>query len=99
MDKIIHFDDSTPLWQLTVGQLKELFANSSIMPGGPPAPKRMAYGLSGICDLFHCGESKALKLKNTIIKEAVFQDGRKIVVDVDLALQLFEQRTTNQKKR
>ena len=55
-------------------------------------PKRLAYGLRGIQELFHCSHKQAQFYKDHIISQAVMQHGRKIVVDADLALKLFDER-------
>ena len=54
--------------------------------------KRYAHGLKGIQELFNVSHATAQKYKDGILKEAVFQSGRKIVVDVDKALELFNSR-------
>ena len=41
-------------------------------------------------ELFKCSKSKALKLKKTTIAPAVYQDGRKILVDWRQALELVK---------
>lgn len=86
----------TPLVMLTVAQFEELINKKSIgktesVPA-PVLPKRYVYGLKGICELFDCSHSKAQQLKDEVIKEAVSQNGRKIVVDADHALELFNER-------
>ena len=50
------------------------------------------YGLDGIRGLFHCSHKQAQFYKDHVIQEAVSQNGRKIVVDADLALKLFNER-------
>lgn len=91
-------DDSTPISMLTVGQLKSIIKSSPGSTDITRQPKRLVYGLDGICKLFNCRESRAQKLKNTIIKDAVSQDGRTIVVDADLAIELFEKHSRKSKK-
>ena len=54
------------------------------------AGKEVVFGLAGICKIFNCKMSRAQKLKNTIIKEAVHQNGRTIITDVEKAYELFE---------
>lgn len=41
-------------------------------------------------ELFHCCRSTAQSLKDTVIRDAVSQTGRKIVVDVEYARALFK---------
>lgn len=60
------------------------------------AGKEVVFGLDGICKIFNCKMSRAQKLKNTIIKDAVHQNGRTIITDVPKAYELFE---TYSKKR
>lgn len=83
-------DFQTPLAMLTVGQLDELLAERMKDLGTPTTTKRYVYGLEGICSLFNCRLNKAQELKKGIIKDAVTQHGRKIMVDVDKALALYE---------
>lgn len=60
-------------------------------PAPTPPSSRYCYGLKGIMDLFHVSNMTAQKYKRTIIKDAVKQNGRKIVVDAEKALALFAQ--------
>ena len=53
---------------------------------------RLVYGLKGIEDLFNCSHKTAQFYKDHVINQAVSQNGRKIVVDADLALKLFAER-------
>ena len=90
--------DSTPIAQVTIGEFWELFEQRY---GKQPLPSqdetqrptgRLVYGLRGIPELGNCSHKTAPQYKDHIIMEAVKQNGRKIVVDADLALELFEQR-------
>ncbi len=88
--------DDTRLIDLTVGELKELFGIvSKGVPGGflglMGAKKRYVYGIKGIKELFHCSDASARRFKSGVIKKAVSQHGRTIVIDVDLALKLFNE--------
>ena len=54
-------------------------------------PKRYVYGIRGIAQLLKCSKSKANRIKKSgVIDEAIIQNGRKIIVDVELALQLIK---------
>ena len=89
MTKIL--DINTPIALLTVGQLIELL-NTEKKPETVTISensKRLVYGLRGIKNLFNVSHSTAQKYKDTILKDAVMQQGRKIVVDADKALELF----------
>jgi len=50
------------------------------------------YGLNGIKKLFNVSHATAQRYKDTIIKDAVRQNGRKIVVDVEKAMILFNEK-------
>jgi hypothetical protein len=56
--------------------------------------RRYEHGVAGIRRIFNCSYPTAHKLKETIIKDAVLQQGRVIMVDVDLALKLFQESKT-----
>lgn len=52
--------------------------------------KRYEYGITGIAKIFGCSRDKAQKIKKSgDIDGAIFQNKNTIVIDVDLALQLF----------
>lgn len=91
-------NDSTPISMLTVGQLWELFEKRfgkhalSSRSNSERSTGRLVYGLKGVADLFGCSHKTAQYYKDHVIREAVSQNGRKIVVDADLALKLFNER-------
>lgn len=87
-------NDSTPLSFLTVGQFLELM-NSGKQPEVvvKSNEKRLVYGLAGIRKLFNVSHATAFRYKETIIKDAVSQNGRKIVVDAEKAMELFNQKS------
>lgn len=90
MNTII-ISDSTPIALLTVGQLRELL-NLDKQPEPITATnneRRLVYGLAGIRKLFNVSHATAYRYKETVIKDAVSQRGRKIVVDAEKALELF----------
>ena len=86
----------TPIAMLTVGQLMELLNSEKKQEtvSKPESSKRLVYGLHGIRNLFNVSHATAFRYKETIIKDAVSQQGRKIVVDVDKALELFNAKIT-----
>lgn len=52
--------------------------------------KKYVYGISGIQILLNCSESSAKRLKKSgVINDAIIQNGRKIIVDSELALNLI----------
>lgn len=60
----------------------------------------LVYGLRGIMDLFGVKKNTAQNYKNTWLKPAVHQVGKKIIVNVPEALELFmkESSRTDRKK-
>lgn len=55
----------------------------------PSQGRRYVYGLKGISELFGVSKATAQKYKDGILKDACYQSGRKIVVDVEKAMDLF----------
>ena len=94
------FDEERSLSSLTIGEffqmldqhLENTAACENKKSEAPTSTGRLVYGLRGVQDLFHCSHKQAQYYKDHIICEAVNQNGRKIVVDADLALKLFNER-------
>lgn len=85
-------NDNTPVGALTVGQLKEVMGvdiQEEVSIFNTSAEKKYIYGLAGIRRLFNVSHATAQRYKDTIIKDAVMQQGRKIIVDAEKALELF----------
>lgn len=83
----------TPVWQLTVGQLMDLMESVKPKVEITQTDKKYVYGINGIAGLFGCSKRTAWQLKNSgKINNAITQVGRKIVVDVELALSLAGKR-------
>ena len=86
-----------PIWQLSGREFAALM-RSTLMEmetdkEEEPRTRRFVFGLDGICDLFGCSKSTAERIKKSgIIDAAITQVKRKIVVDAELALQLFGNR-------
>ncbi len=88
--------DDTPMFALTVGEFRELMReegkqelNHADVP--QKEEKSYVYGLAGIRKLFNVSHATAQRYKDTIIKDAVVQCGRKIIVDRDKAIEMFNQ--------
>jgi len=84
----------TPVAMLTVGQLQEVLGLSSEQKPQPELdkPKKYVYGLAGIRKLFNVSHATAQRYKDTIIAEAVSQQGKIIVTDVEKAIELFNKK-------
>lgn len=89
MVELNRITDETPLVLLTLGQLKSVLSENEPKPVASPEGKRYVYGLAGIAKLFNVSTVTAFRLKNGVIKEAVYQQGRTIVCDAEKALALF----------
>lgn len=90
---MIKFDPNTRIIDLTVGELMDLLETTikTTPQEAPTKPeKRLVYGISGIAQLFNCSMTTANRIKASgRINGAIMQNGRTIVVDADLALELF----------
>ena len=103
----LQITDETPIAMLTVGQQRELFKewfkefsgdNKSAPPSSAQSSKRYVYGIAGIATLFQTSYATAQKLKDGVLRPAIYQQGRKIMVDADLAMELFRQNKSNPKQ-
>ena len=90
-----------PISILTAGELMEILEtvlqNSlNTTASKISSPENLVYGIRGIEKLFNVSHKTAQQYKDTFLKSAVMQNGRKIVVDADLAMKLFkEQQNTD----
>ena len=89
-------EDNTLLCNITLGELKKVLREFSEKhsPRNNNSPQYV-YGLKGICDLFNVKMSTAQKYKNGILKDAIIQQNRKIIIDVRKAIELYEEHKTN----
>ncbi len=83
-----------PIWQLTGEQFLELLnfkhADEPQIQDEVHDTKShtYVYGIAGLCKLFQCSKSTAHRIKNSgVIKDAITQTGRKIIIDAELALE------------
>lgn len=97
MDQV-QFNPDTQQVTITLDQLAALLeARLKTIGAAVSTPEasprqRYVYGLKGIMNLFKVSNMTAQRYKKTIIREAVSQNGRVIVVDADKALELFKER-------
>ena len=88
--------NDTPVAMLTLGQLKEALGTTTVaqIPQEQHTEKRYAYGLRGLADIFGCSLPTASRIKSSgQIAGAIKQVGRKIIIDIDLALELAGKKT------
>jgi len=90
-----------PLWQMTGEEFMFLSKTASQNdeatikdnPSQTPFEKKYVYGIDGIAEIFGCSRPTASRIKKSgKINAAIRQIGRKIVVDVELALSLVGQK-------
>lgn len=67
---------------------KKLIAHSDFKIEKANIPP-VVYGLEGIMSIFHVSKATASRYKNTILKPACRQVGRKIIVDTFEAFKIF----------
>ena len=97
-------ESTRPLYALTEGEFfmhMEEFIKTTLQvalrerpatDNNDPAGKRYVYGIVGIERALGVSHKTAQKLKDGILAPAVKQRGRKIVTDLDYALQLFDEK-------
>ena len=90
--------EQMPAWQLTIGELKKIVhecLSENPIPFKSQEEKKYVYGIKGIQKLLNCSESSAKRLKNSgVINDAIIQNGRKIILDVEKALVLLKENQT-----
>lgn len=84
-----------PIFQMTGEEFLYLQNNVSFekttKEAIPDKPKKYVYGIRGIAKLFGCSTSSANRIKKSgIINKAIIQNGRKIIIDSELALELMK---------
>lgn len=99
----MNIDGRTPIWQLNVEELstviKDIFANLKQAPELPAtenienAEKELVYGINGLAKILGCSKTHASRLKSQgLFDEAIIQRGRKIIIDKEKALKVFNQK-------
>ena len=93
----MNYNDNTPITFLTVGQLKEVLgidddqiAKQREKDAEKTDAKKYVYGIRGIRELFGVSHVTAQRFKDTFLRDAVSQQGRIIITDVDKAMELFK---------
>ena len=83
-------DPNTPLWKLTVGEFLTLAKNVETPTVIHTHSEKYVYGIDGLAKLLKCSRSTATRLKSSgKLDKAIKQQGRKIIVDAELAIKLF----------
>lgn len=94
---------SKPVWQMTGEEFIFLSKHASRQTETQPQPitdteRKYVYGILGIAKQFGCSLPTANRIKKSgKIDKAITQIGRKIIVDVELALELAGKKTGGRK--
>ena len=79
------------LWELTIDEFKELQFEIT-------KEKSYEYGIKGLAKILGCSRSKAYNIKASgIIDEAIFQNGKMVVIDVEKTLRLLSENNFSRK--
>ena len=81
--------ESQLLVDTSVRRVLEEFFDHTTIPNSDSEPKkkRYAYGIKGIAEIFDCSLPTANRIKKSgLISRAITQVGRKVVIDVEMAL-------------
>ncbi|EKY07783.1 DUF3853 family protein [Capnocytophaga sp. oral taxon 380] len=86
-----NLDPNTPLFKLTLQELKsELMEEFQSQFLTLLSKKKYEYGIKGLAKILGCSRAKASKIKNSgVINEAIFQNGKIIIIDIEKALGLL----------
>lgn len=83
----------TRISDLTVGELLDILDGRYSVRGRSP---KTVFGLDGIAELYGCSKTTAARMKKSgILDDAITQIGRKIIIDVNKALDIKTNITTN----
>ena len=89
-------NDNTPIAALTVGQFKELFGEVSPRMDGhtdknadQSKEKRYLHSIKELASFLNVSYKTAWTLKETVLRPAVYQQGRVIMIDADMVLELM----------
>lgn len=92
--KMNNFDK--PIWQLTIGEFVELIDSriskkEEEVSVSDVSNEKYVHGLAGLAKILGCSKNHAGKLKSSgIFDDAIIQNGRKIIIDSEKALELFK---------
>lgn len=82
-----------PISRITLGELVEVLKEvlkEKEQPINIQEERKYVYGLDGLAYVLGCSKTKAFLVKKSgQLDEAIFQNGKKIIVDAELAIKLF----------
>lgn len=88
--------DNQQIFMLTVGQLKDLIREVISNPSNnkseetPDSEKRYLYSIQELATFLGVSYPTAHRLKSTILRSAVYQTGRTILIDSDKVIELMK---------
>ena len=88
--------DNQQIFMLTVGQLKDIIREVIANPSEskpektPKSEKRYLYSIQELATFLGVSYPTAHRLKSTILRSAVYQKGRTILIDTDKVLELMK---------
>ena len=89
----MQISDNTPIAMLTAKQLKDyLFGEDGHTDKSQPEPpreKRYLYSIKELANFLSVSYKTAWNLKDTVLRPAVYQQGRVIMIDADKVLELM----------
>lgn len=89
-------DSNKPIWQLTVREFVALLDETidgkmNSEPVVDAEKKEYVYGIKGLANILGCSKPHAQRIKSSgILDDAIIQNGRKIIIDKEKALELFK---------
>lgn len=95
--------DQTPVWQLTVGEFKNLIKETTEAKAEQKQnqePGDYAYGIAGIAEIIGASKTTAQKIKSSgILNGAITQVGNKIITHKKTALELLQKNEIHNRKK
>ncbi len=92
-------DKNKPIWQLTVAELESIIErkiNNTTVDTTTiidASKKEYVYGIDGLANLLGCSTPQAQRFKSRgIFDDAIFQNGRTIIIEKEKALKLFNEK-------
>lgn len=96
------YNDTTPIWQLTVGELKDLIQETT---GTKTEPKAMqttegyVYGIAGLAELIGTSKTTAQRIKSSgLFNEAITQIGRKMIINKKVVIEILSNKKLKKTK-
>ena len=80
-----------PIMTMTGREFLELFGKAINTPAKVKDFSQTEFGLDGLASLIGCKKTKAQQVKNSgILDDAIIQNGRKLIIDKNKALELLK---------